>query len=76
MDNTGSNTVHDASPAALGFYYQSQFALLTLLSQTADDAAVAVERLDDVELKANGQKLLFQLKHSVQQTLPLSLSHP
>ncbi len=70
MDNTGSNTVHDASPAALGFYYQSQFALLTLLSQTADDAAVAVERLDDVELKADGQKLLFQLKHSVQQNPP------
>ncbi|KWS36138.1 hypothetical protein AL065_10640 [Pseudomonas amygdali pv. ulmi] len=70
MDNSGSNTVHDASPAALGFYYQSQFALLTLLSQTADDAAVAVERLDDVELKANGQKLLFQLKHSVQENPP------
>lgn len=70
MDDTGSNTVHDASPAALGFYYQSQFALLTLLSQTADDAAVAVERLDDVELKANGQKLLFQLKHSVQVNPP------
>lgn len=70
MDNTESNTVHDASPAALGFYYQSQFALLTLLSQTADDAAVAVERLDDVELKANGQKLLFQLKHSVQENPP------
>ncbi|MGY2172866.1 ABC-three component system protein [Pseudomonas gingeri] len=70
MDNTESNTVHDASPAALGFYYQSQFALLTLLSQTADDAAVAVERLDDVELKANGQKLLFQLKHSVQNNPP------
>ncbi|MGE8181361.1 MULTISPECIES: ABC-three component system protein [Pseudomonas fluorescens group] len=69
-DNTESNTVHDASPAALGFYYQSQFALLTLLSQTADDAAVAVERLDDVELKANGQKLLFQLKHSVQENPP------
>lgn len=69
-DNSESNTVHDASPAALGFYYQSQFALLTLLSQNADDAAVAVERLDDVELKANGQKLLFQLKHSVQENPP------
>ncbi len=44
--------------------------MLTLLSQTADDAAVAVERLDDVELKADGQKLLFQLKHYVQQNPP------
>lgn len=70
MDNANSNTVHDATPAALGFYYQSQFALLTLLSQSADDAAVAVERLDDVELKANGQNLLFQLKHSIQDNPP------
>ncbi|MFK1241961.1 DUF3732 domain-containing protein [Pseudomonas aeruginosa] len=30
------------------------------------EAAVAVERLDDVELKVNGQSLLFQLKHSIQ----------
>lgn len=70
MDNTDSNAVHEATAAALGFYYQSQFALLTLLSQTGDDAAVAVERLDDVELKANGQTLLYQLKHSVQANPP------
>lgn len=30
-----------------------------------DNAAVSVERLDDVELKANGQTLLYQLKHSL-----------
>lgn len=35
-----------------------------------DDAAVSVERLDDVEILANGQKLLYQLKHSVQDTPP------
>lgn len=70
MDNTDPNSVHDASAAALGFYYQSQFALLTLMSQPDNDAGVAVERLDDVELKANGQQLLFQLKHSVQDNPP------
>ena len=74
MDNTDSNVVHEATAAALGFYYQSQFALLTLLSQSADDAehhaAVAVERLDDVELRANGQTLLYQLKHSIQKNPP------
>mgnify|MGYP006994445583 CR=1 FL=1 len=58
-------TVHNADAAALGFYYQAYFALETLMLQTADDAAVAVERLDDVELVADGQKLLFQLKHSL-----------
>lgn len=70
MEGAESNTVHEASAAALGFYYQSQFALLTLLSQTADDAAVAIERLDDVELRANGQTLLYQLKHSIQENPP------
>lgn len=58
-------TVHTADAAALGFYYQAYFALDTLMLQTADDAAVAVERLDDVELVADGQTLLFQLKHSL-----------
>ncbi len=70
MENTDSNSVHDASAAALGFYYQSQFALLTLMSQPDNDAGVAIERLDDVELKANGQQLLFQLKHSIQDNPP------
>ncbi|MDD1965884.1 hypothetical protein NPS29_11180 [Pseudomonas putida] len=70
MEGAESNTIHEASAAALGFYFQSQFALLTLISQTNDDAAVAIERLDDVELTANGQTLLYQLKHSVQENPP------
>lgn len=69
-DNIDSNDLHEATAAALGFYFQSQFALLTLISLTADDAAVAVERLDDVEIKANGKSLLYQLKHSVQASPP------
>jgi len=69
-DNIDSNDLHEATAAALGFYFQSQFALLTLISLTADDAAVAVERLDDVEIKANGKSLLYQLKHSVQANPP------
>ncbi|MDV3441813.1 ABC-three component system protein [Pseudomonas otitidis] len=70
MDGADSNAVHDASAAALGFYYQSQYALLTLVQLRADDAAVAIERLDDVEIKANGQTLLQQLKHSIQENPP------
>lgn len=56
---------HAAAPAALGFYYQSFFALKTLVALTGDDGAVAIESADDVELKDNGQRLLFQLKHSL-----------
>lgn len=70
MDGTDSNAVHDASAAALGFYYQSQYALLMLVRLKTDDPAVAIERLDDVEIKANGQSLLYQLKHSIQENPP------
>lgn len=70
MDVADSNTVHDASAAALGFYYQSQYALLMLVRLRTDDAAVAIERLDDVEIESNGQSLLYQLKHSIQENPP------
>ena len=59
------NGTHTAEAAALGFYCQAFFALETLVARSADDAAVAVERLDDVELSVNGQSLLYQLKHSI-----------
>ncbi|THG82974.1 hypothetical protein E5198_08500 [Pseudomonas sp. A-1] len=70
-ENINSSAIHEATAAALGFYFQSQFALLTLISQTAGEAAVAVERLDDVELKVDGQQLLYQLKHSIQGSPPV-----
>jgi hypothetical protein len=57
MKNTSNSTAHSAEAAALGFYYQTYFALVTLVLQEADDASVAVEGLDDVEVKANGQEL-------------------
>ncbi len=69
-ENIGSNSIHEATAAALGFYFQSQFALLTLISQTNSEAAVAVERMDDVELKVDGLSLLYQLKHSIQNNPP------
>lgn len=64
------STTHGAVGPALGFYYQTLFALETLVTQTADDAAVAVERLDDVDITANGHSLLYQLKHSIQSDPP------
>lgn len=65
MTGSNLNATHSAEAAALGFYYQSFFALLTLLKQNTDNAAVTIERLDDVELQSDGQKLLYQLKHSL-----------
>lgn len=56
---------HSAAAAAMGFYYQSLYGLLCIVKATDDDAAVCLERLDDVEVKVNGQTLLNQLKHSL-----------
>lgn len=65
MDEDLSSRTHAAEGSALGFLYQSFYALRTLVLLTTDDAAVSVERLDDIELKADSQTLLFQLKHSI-----------
>ncbi|QGM44826.1 ABC-three component system protein [Methylocystis heyeri] len=62
--------IHTAEDAALGFYYQTYFAFLTLLQQTGDDAGVGIERLDDVQLKVDGHLLLYQLKHSIKAVPP------
>lgn len=56
---------HSAVNAALGFYYQSLYGLLSIIRASHDDAAVCLERLDDVEILTNGQSLLSQLKHSL-----------
>lgn len=69
-----SPSQHDATASALGFRYQERYALLQLLETTDDEAAVAVEALDDVHLKANGIDLLEQLKHSLDPN-PKPLSH-
>uniref|UniRef100_A4WQP9 ABC-three component systems C-terminal domain-containing protein n=1 Tax=Cereibacter sphaeroides (strain ATCC 17025 / ATH 2.4.3) TaxID=349102 RepID=A4WQP9_CERS5 len=65
MDDKLTSETHAAEASVLGFLYQSFYALRTLVLLTTDDAAVSVERLDDIELKADGQTLLFQLKHSI-----------
>lgn len=73
MDVKGKGSepaTHAAEAVALGFYYQALFALVTLVAQVTDDAAVAIERLDDVELVADGNTLLYQLKHSISSTPP------
>jgi hypothetical protein len=65
-----SSDSHAAEGSALGFYFQAFYALLTLVNLSTDEAAIGVEQLDDVELKADGQKLLYQLKHSISATPP------
>ncbi len=65
MTKQQQGLVHSAEAAALGFYYQAFFALLTLLAQETDNAAVGIEQLDDVDLKVDGHNLLYQLKHSI-----------
>lgn len=70
LDKPNLTGVHEASASALGFYYQAHFALVSLISQSTDDAAVAVERLDDVELQVNGHNMLYQLKHSISSKPP------
>jgi hypothetical protein len=61
---------HSAEAAALCFYYQAFFALLTLMAQETDDAAIGIEQLDDVDLKVDGHNLLYQLKHSISNSPP------
>ncbi|WP_029007241.1 ABC-three component system protein [Azospirillum halopraeferens] len=70
MGGSTSVASHAAEAAALGFYYQAFFALLTLLAQDTDNAAIGIEQLDDVELKTDGHTLLYQLKHSISTTPP------
>lgn len=65
MNRGQSSLTHAAEGSALGFLYQSFYALRSLVMLTTDDAAVIVEQLDDIELKADGQRLLYQLKHSI-----------
>ncbi|MDF1776760.1 MAG: hypothetical protein P1V13_12055 [Rhizobiaceae bacterium] len=59
-----ASSVHDATASAMGFRYQERFALLELLDLKDEEATVAIEALDDVQLTANGSDLLEQLKHS------------
>lgn len=70
MNEDQQGGIHAAEGAALGFWYQVLYALLTLVAQTTDDAAIGIEQLDDIELKANGQTLLYQLKHSINEVPP------
>ncbi|WP_244489441.1 hypothetical protein [Aureimonas altamirensis] len=59
MNENLPNRTHTAEGSALGFLYQSFYALRTLVLLTTDDAAVGVERLDDIELRPMGKPCSF-----------------
>jgi hypothetical protein len=76
MGETGKSS-HSAEGSALGFWYQSLYALLLLVSKDTDNAAVGIEQLDDIELKADGHTLLYQLKHSItKKPSPVGIKSP
>jgi hypothetical protein len=66
----GSPQKHDATAVAIAFRYQERRALFDLWETQDDDAAVAVEALDDIQLNLPGQTLIEQVKHSVQAVPP------
>ena len=57
---------YSAGPQMLGYLYQVQYALLTLLSADDDEAnSIIIEGLDDVELNGATFLELQQLKHHI-----------
>jgi hypothetical protein len=56
-------TTHSAVGPALGYYYQSIFALICLFDSENEDSFVSIETLDDVYHEDGDKKTLHQLKH-------------
>lgn len=57
--------IHSAVDAAIGYYFQGSFALVRLLDEDEEDAAISIETQDDVFLEGT-TPTLHQLKHSLQ----------
>jgi hypothetical protein len=65
-------TTFSADDSALGYYYQGLYALLLILDEK-EEASVAIENLDDVEVIVDGQTIeLMQLKHHIKSIASLS----
>jgi hypothetical protein len=68
----GSTSDFSARPSALGYFYQVRYALLLLLQSDAD-AALSLEKLDDVAFEKDGSAQdLLQFKHHIGHTASLS----
>ena len=64
-----------AGPQALGYLYQAQYALYTLLTADGEESALILEGLDDVELQSATATELQQLKHHLSTTRQAVLSN-
>jgi hypothetical protein len=75
MVNTMPSGDHGAAPSALGYRYQTTWALLELLRRAPDrpDASISLEMHDDVAWDADGTpQELLSLKHHVKTTRNLA----
>jgi hypothetical protein len=56
-----------AAGQAAGYHFQLQRSLLSLIAASSDDAAVAIETLDDIVLESDSSEIreFEQLKHSI-----------
>jgi len=62
-----------ANASALGYFYQSRYALFLLLSRAEADAEMSVERLDDISFGQGDNPVeLLQTKHHIKATASLS----
>jgi len=66
------NTPFSAGPAALGYLYQAQHALYSLLKEERAEAKLVIEGLDDVSVEGDEYIDLQQLKHHINREATLT----
>ena len=64
-----------AGPQALGYLYQAQYALFSLLTADSEETVLILEGLDDVELQSTSSTKLQQLKHHISTKKQATLSN-
>lgn len=64
-----------AGPQALGYLYQAQYALYSLLTADSEETRLIMEGLDDVELQSASSTQLQQLKHHISTKRRATLSN-
>ncbi|WP_159023751.1 ABC-three component system protein [Formosa sp. L2A11] len=68
-------TNHSAVGPALGYYYQSIYALICLFESENEDSFVSIETLDDVYHEDGDKKNLHQLKHKTTTNTKISIKN-
>lgn len=71
------STPFSAGPQAIGYLHQARYALLALLRENREEAAVVIEGLDDIEIQdITGTVQLDQLKHHLKGRATLTNTSP